>query len=66
MMEDPPSPVPLRTKANMSSEDYEAARQDAFTFFSVDDMSMANIERTLNVSQQFVKRYIIIIVSNNY
>ena len=60
-MEGPPSPVPLRSKANMFVEEYEAAREDAFTFFSVDDMSMAHIERILNAPRQFVKRYIIII-----
>ena len=50
----------------MSVGEYEAAREDSFTFFSVDDMSMAHIERILNVPRQFVKRYIIILILNNY
>ena len=65
-MEDPPYPVPQRTKANMSVEEYEATREDAFTFFSVDGMFMANIERILNVPRQFLKRYIIILILNNH
>jgi len=42
----------------MSVGEYEAARKVAFTFFSVDDMSMAHIERILNVPRQFVKSVI--------
>jgi len=55
-MDDRPSPVPLRTKANnMSVGECEAAREGAFTFASVDDIFTANIERILNVPRQFVK-----------
>ncbi len=61
-MDDVPSPVPLRNRANMSDEEYEKAREDAFTSFSRDRMSHVNVERTLNVSQQFVKRYMTTII----
>ena len=61
-MDDIPSPVPLRNRANMSDEEYEKARGDAFSYFSKDRMPYVKIERTLNESQQFVKRYMTTII----
>ena len=61
-MDDIPSPVPLRNRANMPDEEYEKAREDAFTYFSKDRMPCAKIVRTLNVSKQFVRRYITTII----
>ena len=61
-MDDVPSPVPLRNRANMSDEEYEKAREEACTYFSVDRMSHPTIQSTLNVSRQFVRRCITIII----
>jgi hypothetical protein len=59
------APIPLRTRDSMTELEYECARGEAYVLLSVENLSQVEIRGLLNVSEQFVRRYIIFLFDDS-